>query len=99
MSVEPNTRTPDHANQSLHSFAQQMAAQSGRSPEEIIAEFRARIAPRPRARLTEEEWEAARQRLLSYAGAARSGNPDSADNERIDEDLTHEYASTHKEDS
>ena len=76
-------------------MAQQMAAQSGRSAEEIIAEFRTQVAPKPRARLTEEEWETARQRLLNYAGAASSGNPHSADNERIDEDLAREYASTH----
>src|SRR5689334_14409773 len=42
--------------EAIQTMAQQMAAQSGRSSEDIIAEFRAQIAPRPRARLTEEEW-------------------------------------------
>jgi len=43
--------------------------------------------PRPRPQLTEREWEAARQRLLGFAGAVSSGDPRSADNERIDADL------------
>lgn len=53
--------------------------------------------PKPRPVLTEAEWEAARQRLLRFAGAVNSDDPRSADNDRIDADLAREYASPHEE--
>jgi len=46
----------------------------------------------PRQQLTPAEWESARQRLLRFAGATNSGDPHSADNDRIDAGLAREYA-------
>lgn len=54
---------------------------------------------KPRPVLTPEEYEAARQRLMRHAGAVNSGDPNSADNERIDADLAREYASNHEDEA
>ncbi len=59
------------------------------------------IAPRtkPKSEITEDEKQAARERVRSFFGSFHSGNPNSADNERIDADLAREYGSTHEEQS
>ena len=46
--------------------------------------------------LSEEERAEAKTRLKRFAGAVNSGDPNSADNERIDEDLAREYANAHE---
>ncbi len=71
--------------------------QEGRPIEELAIEFLASVAPKPRPKLTEEERRAADEKMLKYAGAVDSGDPHSADNERIDEDLAREYGSTHED--
>lgn len=81
----------------IYEAAQQMAAKYGRTTEEMILEWLARHRPKPRPQLSEEESRAAMERLLRHAGAANSGDPRSADNERIDADLAREYGSTHEE--
>ena len=55
-------------------------------------------ARKPRPTLTPEEHEAALARLRRHAGAVNSGDPDSANNKRIDEDLAREYGSSHEDD-
>jgi hypothetical protein len=77
----------------------QIAAKSGRPKEEVAAEWRARYGPKPPPQLTEEEREAAWERLRRHMGAVSSGDPDSANNERIDADLAREYGSTHADES
>lgn len=52
---------------------------------------------KPRSILTPDEREAAHKRLRQYAGAASSGDMDSANNERIDADLAREYANNHED--
>lgn len=47
--------------------------------------------------LTPEQREVALAQLLQHAGAVSSGDPDSANNARIDAELAAEYASTHEE--
>ena len=54
---------------------------------------------KPRPVLTPEEREAAMARLMRHAGAVSSGDPDSANNERIDADLAREYASNHEDEA
>ncbi len=54
-------------------------------------------ARKPRPILTPEEAEAAMARLKRHMGRANSGDPDSANNERIDADLGREYGNTHEE--
>ena len=62
-----------------------------------MLEFLLRYGPKPCPPLAEEERQAARERLLRFAGAVNSGDPRSADNDRIDADLAREYNNTHQE--
>lgn len=75
----------------------QMAAKQGQPIEDLVLEWRARYGPRPRPKLSDAQRRAARKRLLRFAGSVNSGDPHSADNEKIDADLAREYASTHEE--
>jgi len=45
--------------------------------------------------INEEEKQAAEERFARWIGSVKSGNPHSADNEQIDEDLAREYGATH----
>jgi len=74
-----------------------MAEKSGKTTEQVALEWLARHSPKPRPKLSEEELQEARERLLRHAGAANSGDPNSADNERIDADLAREYGSAHED--
>ncbi len=83
----------------IYELLQTVAGQMGRSTEEVALEWLARYAPRSHQQLTEAERQAAWQRLRRHAGAADSGDPHSADNDRIDDDLIREYADPHEETS
>jgi hypothetical protein len=82
----------------IYEACEQIAARDGRTTEAVALEYLARHAPRPRPKLSDKELRAAREELMSFAGAADSGDPRSGDNERIDEDLAREYGSSHEED-
>src|SRR5262245_60477699 len=75
----------------LQQTARQMAAKYGGTPQEHLSAWRVHIRPKLHTELREEEREAARQRLYRHLGAVESGDADSADNDRIDEDLAREY--------
>lgn len=47
--------------------------------------------------LSEDALRQARAELAHFAGAVSSGDPNSADNERIDADLARSYADTHED--
>jgi hypothetical protein len=83
----------------LYAACEQIAARTGRTTEAVVLEYLAKHAPKPRPQLSEEELRAARAQLLSHAGAVNSGDPHSADNERIDADLAREYGSSHEEEN
>ncbi len=83
----------------LYAAFAQMAVRDGRTVQAVALECLAKHEPRPRPQLTEEERQAARETLRRYAGCVDSGDPRSADNERIDADLAKEYASSHEEDT
>jgi predicted transcriptional regulator len=85
----------------IYEALQRMAEQTGRPFEAVALEWLAKYAypPRPKRRLSEEELAAAEERLRRHAGAVDSGDPHSADNERIDADLAREYGSTHEEEA
>ena len=51
---------------------------------------------RLKSEMTEEEKQVARERFRQLAGALDSGDPHSADNERIDADLARSYADNHE---
>ena len=76
-------------------------AQANSQPAAWVAARMPMLLPtrKPRPILTPEEYEAARQRLMRHAGAVNSGDPNSADNERIDADLAREYANNHEDES
>jgi hypothetical protein len=77
--------------------ARKMSAETGRPADEIMAEMKASMRPKPRPQLSDEEREAAWARLRRHRGALGSANPRGSNNELIDEDLAREYASTHDE--
>lgn len=83
----------------LYEAFQQMAAKYGRTTEAVALEWLAKHAPKPRPSLTEAERQAARERFERHFGTWNSGDPNSADNERIDADLAREYGSTHEEEA
>jgi hypothetical protein len=76
---------------------QDVATRMGRPTEEVVLEWLARTAPKPRPKLTPQEIDSARKRLQRYRGTVHSGNAHSADNEQIDIDLAREYGNTHEE--
>ena len=79
----------------IYGVCEQIAARDGKTTEAVVLDYLAQQAPK--RKFSEEELRAAREELMSFAGAADSGDPRSADNERIDEDLAREYASSHEE--
>ena len=81
----------------IYEILEQRAEKEGRSVEELAIRWLASVTPKPRPKLSEDERRAAWERLKRHAGAVSSGDPRSADNERIDEDLAREYASPHEE--
>lgn len=81
----------------LFAAFQQMAANTGTSPEALALEWLARRTSIKGRRLSDEEKKAARIQLMRHAGAVDSGDPKAADNERIDDDLAREYVLTHDE--
>jgi hypothetical protein len=83
--------TDEDVQAAFTAVAQRIAAQTGRPSEEIVAEIRANLQSKPRPPLSEAERQAAWEQLMRYCGAVDSGDPHSADNERIDADLAREY--------
>lgn len=76
----------------IYAALEQMAAKSGEPVESLAVEWLARRLPRPRRKLSEAEAKAAWERLERHFGAIDSGDPHSADNERIDADLARAYS-------
>jgi hypothetical protein len=83
--------TASEVEQAFRISAERIAARTGQPPEEIIAETKAKIRAVMRPPLSEEERLAARKRMEAFFGVFDSGDPHSADNERIDADLAREY--------
>ena len=81
----------------LYEAFQQIASKSGRMVEDVALDWLAKHTRKPRPPLTDEASQEAWQRLRRYAGAMESGDPRSADNERIDADLVAEHGKTHEE--
>lgn len=75
---------------------QQMATQLGKTTEELAREWLARYGPRFAPSLTEEERQAAWERLQRHCGAVSLGHATGAENENIDADLAREYGRTHE---
>lgn len=79
----------------LFAAFEQMAAQTGTTPDALALQWLARRVHVQRPPLNDAERRVALEQLMHYAGAVDSGDSRSADNERIDRDLAREYASTH----
>ncbi len=73
-----------------------LAREQGVPVEQFILDMMRKVNP-PRPSLSEEERKAALERLLQFAGSTVSGDPRSADNDRIDTDLLGDYSSSHEE--
>ena len=82
----------------VYEVLQQDAAKTGRPIEDLALEWRAKHRLKPRPKLTDEERRAARERLLRFSEGVNSGDPHSADNERVDRDIEREYGDTHEGD-
>ncbi len=80
----------------IYELLSKVAADTGRNTDDVALEWLASTAPKDRPKLTKAERKASLERLLRHAGAVDSGDPRSADNERIDEDLAREYGSAHE---
>jgi len=81
----------------LYEAFEHMAARRGRSVEAIARELLTKTAPRRLPKSTPKRRRAGLARLMRFAGCVSSGDPHSADNERIDADLAREYANDHKD--
>jgi hypothetical protein len=75
----------------VYEGCRRMAAKCGKTVEECVLDFLVNHGPKPRPKLTKDESQAAWKRLRRHFGAVNSGDPDSADNDRIDADLAREY--------
>lgn len=89
----PHSNIPDE----IFMLLQQLALRQAMPIEELAEEWVTRYGPKPAPQLSEEERQAAWERLQQHFGAASLGYPTGADNESIDADLAREYASTHEE--
>jgi hypothetical protein len=78
----------------VYAVCEREALRTGRTVEQCVSEFLLKHAPHPVPELTEEQRRQALERLERYLGAGCSGDPYSADNERIDADLAREYLCT-----
>jgi len=77
----------------IYSALVKAAKERGTTPVAWIAE-RLPKSPKPPS---EEEKRADEARLRAHSGAVNSGDPNSADNDRIDADLAREYGDDHQE--
>jgi hypothetical protein len=76
----------------LYEVFQRQAASTGRTADELAAEWMARNGPKARRRADDPARIAALERLRRHAGAVDSGHPRSADNTAIDAHLAREAA-------
>lgn len=82
----------------LYYLLSRVAEEQGRATEDVVIEWLAQTAPKPRRPMTEAEVVEADRRFRQSCGAGKSGNSRSADNDAIDADLAKEYGSTHSKD-
>ncbi len=76
----------------LFNVLEAKAKREGRPLDLVIAEYKLKQYP-PRPAVSPEEAERRHRDFVAMFGAYDSGDPHSADNERIDQDLAREYGS------
>ncbi|MDR7465052.1 MAG: hypothetical protein QN209_10245 [Armatimonadota bacterium] len=81
----------EHAPDYMQAWAERRAAERGGTPEEHLRAWWEKMTPRSMPALTDKEQEKVRRRMRRHFGAVSSGDPHSADNERIDRDLMRYY--------
>ena len=81
----------------VYAACERIAARTGRTVEECVMEFLLKHGSRPAQVLSEEQRRQAKERIERYLGAGCSGDPFSADSERIEEDLVREAMNLPKE--
>lgn len=81
----------------LYEAFQQVAAKYGQTVEEVALQWLATRRPKPGPAVKLEAGEPTRQRFQRHFGTWESGDPDSANNERLDTDLEREYGNLHQQ--
>ncbi len=76
----------------LWNVLEEKAKREGRPMEEVVAEHRLQRRP-VREPISPEEAQRRHEALLRHIGEWDGGDPNGADNDRIDEDLAREYGS------
>jgi hypothetical protein len=84
--------TAEDIERAMVTTAEAIAARTGLSPDQIVAALDDRLRSTPLSALSEEEQQVAQQHFEELFGSADSGDPRSADNDRIEADLAREYA-------
>jgi hypothetical protein len=90
------TEEPVHPD--IRKILQNVAVQKGMTIDQILLEWKTKYGHKVRKALSDLERKACHDRLRRYAGAVNSGDPRSADNDRIDAELTAEYQNPHRMD-
>jgi hypothetical protein len=80
----------------LYEALAETGTKSGGSLEEVALRWLAQRSPKLRGVSVDDKGRERRGVVTRYFGAWDSGDPNSADNERIDADLAREYASNHE---
>ena len=75
----------------VFSSFQKLAESKGETAEKFVLEIVLKNFPKSNGSLSEQEKSDALKKLMKFSGAVNSGNPRSADNEQIDDDLAAEY--------
>lgn len=81
----------------IYGWIKDLAVKMGKPVETVALEYLLRMQPAPLPQLTEEERRQAQERMRRHSGSVSSGDPHSADNDRIDADLARAYADNHEE--
>ena len=80
----------------LYEALAETRTRSGGSLEEVALRWLAQRPPKVRGASIDDKRREGRGLVTRHFGAWDSGDPNSADNERIDADLAREYASNHE---
>jgi hypothetical protein len=75
----------------IHKLLEQVALQKGMTIDQAVLEWKNKYGKKAWKASTDPERKANLNRVRRHAGAVQSGDPHSADNDRIDADLAAEY--------
>src|SRR5207244_9237854 len=82
----------------IRKLLEQVAFQKDMTIDQAVLEWKTKYGKKVGKALTESERKASLNRVRRHAGAVNSGDPRSADNDRIDADLAAEYQNRNRMD-